>query len=96
MFYCNFLFLVGLISQGDVFLKKKKTEIVKEWILRRDEVESKTGKSGERENLIWDVMDKRRMKRKEKNSLRRFNNQMYAPMLSSLRYRVSEKVLALL
>lgn len=23
-FYCNFLFLVGLISQGDVFLKKKK------------------------------------------------------------------------
>lgn len=23
MFYCNFLFLVGLISQGDVFLKKK-------------------------------------------------------------------------
>lgn len=59
-------------------------------------MERKTGKSGERENLIWDVMDERRMKRKEKIPLQSFNNQMYAPMLSSLRYRVSEKVLALL
>lgn len=59
-------------------------------------MERKTGKSGERENLIWDVMDERRMKRKEKIPLRSFNNQMYAPMLSSLRYRISEKVLALL
>lgn len=35
-------------------------------------MERKTGKSGERENLIRDVMDERRVKRKEKNSSPKF------------------------